>query len=44
VNESEWLSDRDKFIEDNNISSDINPTYTPKLEDDLVLFPNPNIE
>jgi hypothetical protein len=43
-NESEWLSDRDKVIEDNNTTPDINPTYTPKLEDEPVLSPNPNIE
>jgi hypothetical protein len=43
VNKLKWLSDRDKVIE-NNITSDFNPTYTPKLEDEPVLPPNPNIE
>ena len=44
VNETEWLRNCNKIIEDNNISSDINPTDTPKLEDEQVLSPNPNTE
>jgi hypothetical protein len=44
VNESEWMNDRDKVIEDNNTTPDINPTYTPNLEDEPVLSPNPNVE